>query len=76
MIFNRKSGRVPEGNLVNSHFRTLTPQLKMDRSPSSDRVKGSLARQNKLESMPEVLEKEWDVFNNFKIKKNQGEKKC
>ena len=37
----------------------------MDRSRSSDRVRSSLAQQNKLESMPDVLEKEWSDFENF-----------
>ena len=69
MIFNRKSGRVPEGNLVNSHFRNLTSQLKMVRSRGSDRARSSLALQNVADNLPEVLEKERRDLENFLIEK-------
>ena len=45
----------------------------MDRSRSSDRVRSSLAQQNKLESMPDVLEKEWSDFENFQNTKKSRE---
>ena len=44
----------------------------MDRFPSSDRARSSLAQQNVADNLPEVLEKEWSDLENFKNKKSQG----
>ena len=68
-IFNWYSVRA----LLSSRFGGKDPRLKMDRSRSSDRVRSSLAQQNRLESMPEVLEKEWRDLDNFLIKKKSRE---
>ena len=47
----------------------------MDRSPSSDRARSSLAQQNVADNLPEVLEKERSDLENFVIEKKSRIKK-